>query len=46
MILSGEGLNGKKPFFISLPLKRDLDQKEFKQAIRLPYNRQIAIILC
>eukprot|EP01102_Stenamoeba_stenopodia_P000621 TRINITY_DN10596_c0_g1_i1.p1 TRINITY_DN10596_c0_g1~~TRINITY_DN10596_c0_g1_i1.p1 ORF type:complete len:881 (+),score=221.50 TRINITY_DN10596_c0_g1_i1:184-2826(+) len=43
--LAGEGLNGKKPFFISLPLKRDLDQKEFKQAIREAYLADVRHLL-
>jgi hypothetical protein len=36
--LSGEGLPpNKKPFFISLPVHRNLDSKEFKDAIRACY---------
>jgi hypothetical protein len=36
--LNGEGLPpNKKPFFISLPVDRNLDPKEFKTAIRESY---------
>lgn len=44
--LSGEGLpSNKKPFFISLPIKRNLESKEFKLAIKEAFMSDLKLLL-